>query len=152
MMEKYIKGILLLGGEKPKVIKVENTLNSLCKLLNCCLVEIIKRKTHSDFNSSNLGVDITIICDEEGLLKGREIAPSGFLFDEEEGTFKEVLLGTIFICDTDKEGNLISLSEEKIEKVIESIRETKFGDVDYIEDGFGNTLLPSDSALIYSAW
>ena len=151
-MEEYIKGILLIGGEKPKVIKVENALSSLCKLLDCRMVEFIKRKTYSDSNSSNLGADITIICDEEGLLKGRKIAPSGFLFDEEAGTFKEVLLGTIFICDSDREGNLISLSGEKMGKVIRSIRETKFGDVDYIEDGFGNTLLPSNSALIYSAW
>ena len=152
MMEEYIKGILLLGGEEPKVIKVENALNSLCKLLDCRMVEFIKRKTYSDSNSSNIGVDITIICDEEGLLKGRKIAPSGFLFDEEKGTIKEVLLGKIFICDTDKEGNLISLSEEKIEKVIESIQRAYFEDFDYIEDGFGNTLFPSDSALIYSAW
>lgn len=143
-----IRGILLDGEKKPKIIEVEDKLEEYYKLLDCDLIEIIRRRTNSDVYKHLEETNITIITDEEGLLKERTIVPSAY-FINKEGYVEELLLGKIFVCDEDIDGNLKSLSDEKIETVFKSIRPADFNYFDSIIDNFGNTLLGGPNALYY---
>ncbi len=143
-----IRGILLDGDKKPKIVEVEDKLEEYYKLLDCDLIEIIRRRTDSDVYKHLGEINITIITDEEGLLKGRTIVPSAYLINK-EGYIEEVLLGKIFVCDEDIDGNLKSLSDEKIATIFKSIRPAGFNNFDDLTDDYGNTLLSGPNALYY---
>lgn len=138
-MEK-IKGILFNGSEEPKVVEVYDKLDDYYKLLDCDVIDVITRRVKNHLGESN----ITIVVDDNGLLKNRIIAPSGYLINK--GKIREILLGKIFVCDEDENGKLISLSEEKIRTILESV-EIVFTK---LNEYFDNEIITGEPALVYN--
>ena len=135
-----IKGILFDGANEPKVVEIEKDLQAYYELLDCDIIDIITRRVKNHLGETN----ITIIVDEEGLLKNRTIAPSGYLINN--GKIQEILLGKIFVCDEDENGEPISLSDEKIQTILESvvIVFTK------LNEYFDNEIITGKLALVYN--
>lgn len=106
-MPKMIKGILI-KEDKVEIVKVENSLIELYKLLDCDLIQVVERKI------GNKVYDI--ICDEEGLLKPN--------FQSAICTnYTENLYGNILIVNHDDEGNFTSLDDDEIIDINKSIFE-----------------------------
>lgn len=135
-----IKGILFDGANEPKVVEIEKDLQAYYELLDCDIIDIITRRVKNHLGETN----ITIIVDDNGLLKNRTIAPSGYLINN--GKIQEILLGKIFVCDEDENGEPISLSDEKIQTILESvvIVFTK------LNEYFDNEIITGKLALVYN--
>lgn len=114
---KLLKGVLI--DVKNKVIEVkeiEDTLDNLYEILNCDMIEITQRKI-------GIGNDYyDIVCDEEGLLKETRI-PSAF-----DSVGVPLLVGNLFIVKNDGKGNLRSLTDKQIEKVLKFAHMVKHGE------------------------
>lgn len=102
-----IKGILIKEDEV-EVVKVENSLIGLYKILDCDLIQVVERK---------IGAKVyDIICDEEGLLKPN--------FQSALCTnYAENLYGNILIVNHDDEGDFTSLNDDEIKDINKSIIE-----------------------------
>lgn len=135
-----IKGILFDGANEPKVVEIEKNLQAYYELLDCDVIDIITRRVENQLGKTN----ITIIVDDDGLLKNRTIAPSGYLINK--GKIQEILLGKIFVCDEDEDGEPISLSEEKTKIILKSVG-IVFTE---LKEYFGNEIITGEPALVYS--
>lgn len=137
-----IKGLLLDGVNDPKVVEIKDDLHAYYSLLDCDLIEIVRRRI------PNTDHHFVIVCDEEGLLKERTIAPSGIAFNETEDEVDEILLGKIFICNDDEEGNLLSLKDDEIEEIKKCV---KILDKDFPgRDMYGNEIASCGKCLHYA--
>ena len=99
---KLIKGLLIdVNNGEAKVIEVEDKLEELYKVLDCDCIDIIQRTI--------FGKDYTIVCDDEGLLKGN---PKVSALTNE---FRPSLVGNLLVVapGADAEGNLIGLNDEE---------------------------------------
>ena len=99
---KLIKGLLIdVNNGETKVIEVEDKLEELYKVLDCDCIDIIQRTI--------FGKDYTIVCDDEGLLKGN---PKVSALTK---GFKPSLVGNLLVVapGSDDEGNLIGLNDEE---------------------------------------
>lgn len=116
-MKKVIKGVLVntqTNEIKPYSFEYEETkfLPNIYELLGCECIDIVSRK----FGEHTLD----IICDDEGLLK-EDQSPSIFTFNRHN--LVEQLVGNVFICSSNDEGESISLTEEQVQSVLASIRQ-----------------------------
>ena len=126
MKKKIIKGILL---DTTKNTIQEYDLNyksykDFYPILDCDCFDIATRKFGNHY--------IDIFCDDEGLLKvGLPMAVS----TSAEGKVVEQIVGNVFLCGHDEEGDSISLTKEEIEDVNKCIRYY------YDTDNEGNDIL-----------
>ena len=108
MANKMLKTILL-NVEKGNVeeLEVENELHAFYKTMNVDMIEFTYRK---------IGKKVfTIMCDEEGLLKGNPI-PSAI---NERGQVQ--IVGNLLFFNDSDDGDLKSLSEKDIKEIKENL-------------------------------
>lgn len=93
-----IKGILL-SNDHPRLIEIEDDLQTYYRILNCDCIDIVHRNIGGKF--------FDIVCDDEALLKENP------QFRAISKCRRDGLFGNLFICNHDGE-NLSSLSEDDI--------------------------------------
>lgn len=103
--EKIITGIVKRPNQKPEIANIENELKVYQRLVEG-YIQII------GFPNDN-GIDI--ICNEDGKLKGLE--PNIFIPE-----YRDVLMGTIVFAGNDGFGELCSLTESQIKKVLDYLK------------------------------
>ncbi len=69
----------------------------------------LQKLVEGTFEMPYLFEDVDVVINDEGKING--MLPNRFLFLE--GRLVDILFGNIVIVDSDREGNTISLSEEK---------------------------------------
>lgn len=114
-MEKTRKiyGVLITAGEVNTVEKREVEIREYTDwypLLNCDIIDIVSRKIGDNYYD--------IVCDDEGLFKD-PLIPTCVNFNE-NGKLEEVIHGNVFICKTDEEGELTSLTEKETEEILKN--------------------------------
>lgn len=126
-MKKTINGVLLntltntvaehsLDYEKNDNGKT-NFLPKIYSLLNCSLIDIIYRKF------GDLWADIVV--DDEGLLQ-EHLIPSVYTFDKTTKKALERIVGNVFICSHNEDGELVSLSDKEIKTVLNQVYSIEF--------------------------
>ena len=119
MKRKEIKILMVEPGKYPKVTVLQNDLDSLQKAVSIGaeyqgLIEIVP-----------LGNGDCILCNEEGKLIG---------LDGNRRVGRDIIVGVFYIMSEDREGNLISLSEKKIQYYQKLFWEPQTFDRDEIEE------------------
>ena len=117
-MKKEIKGVLVNAQEiKPYSFEYEEDKNgkttflpNMYALLNCDCIDIATRM-FGDYA-------LDIVCDDEGLFKENNFV-SILTFSGQE--LVEQIVGNVFICKANDEGESISLTDEEIAEVMCSI-------------------------------
>ena len=100
MEEKLIRGLLVTPDFGVEEIEFEDDYHEL------------KRLVEGYIEMPYIFPDVTIIINEEGKLNGSK--PNKWLCVGKN--IVDTIYGNIVIADSDEEGNLISLSDEKLEK------------------------------------
>ncbi len=118
--EKKLKGFLidLREGSAEEVEFVDN-LDTLYQLTNCDCIDITVRKVGQ--------FEYDIVCDDEGLLKGRKIVTA---FNAKT---EPMLVGNLLFCNHDEEGGLASLSEEQIKCLKNHIGQYLYDDGEWVQ-------------------
>ena len=88
-----------------------NFLPRMYGLLDCDTIQVVERKIANKWHD--------IICDEEGLFKQHNI-PSVITLDENDEIIEQVV-GSVFVCGHDDEGEFVSMSEQEIAQVISTL-------------------------------
>lgn len=88
-------------GEKPKLIEIDNGLDAMQALVGGLIQYVY-------FDDIGLGIDM--VCNEEGKLIGLDY---NFIWN------KDIVVGTVFFCAADNEGNSISITKEQIRYLTE---------------------------------
>lgn len=109
MENKELTGVLVdINTNEIKEVTVIDTLNNLRKLINCHTIDIISRAMDEKV--------YTVVCDDEALLMSP--VPRASLFNSMN---KAEIFGNAFICQTDDEGELISLNKDEIAHIMSHI-------------------------------
>lgn len=87
-------------------IEIEDKLADFYEQINCDTIDIVSRT----FN----GVRFDIICDDEALFKSENVLPTSWWQQEGYTPDHEGLFGTLLICHSDNEGNLLSVNPNDI--------------------------------------
>lgn len=122
MKEKQIRALMVEPMESPKLVTLQNDLDSLQKAVSIGapdqgLIELVY-----------LEDNVSILCNEEGKLIG--LAPNRRLGDD-------ILCGVFYVVAEDEEGELVSLTSEQVEKYSEF-----FGHLDVIRaEEVGDTIV-----------
>ena len=101
MKEKEIRVLMVEPMESPKLVTLQNDLDSLQKAVS------IGAPEQGLIEFVYLEDNVSILCNEEGKLIGLE--PNRRLG-------KDILCGVFYIVAEDEEGNLVSLSPEQVSK------------------------------------
>ena len=104
MKEKQIRALMVEPMESPKLVTLQNDLDSLQKAVSIGapdqgLIELVY-----------LEDNVSILCNEEGKLIG--LAPNRRLGDD-------ILCGVFYVVAEDEDGELVSLTSEQVEKYSE---------------------------------
>ena len=110
MKQLQITALMVEPGKHPRVVMLKNDLDSLQKAVSIGadyqgLIEII-----------SIGNGDCILCNEEGKLIGLE---------GNRRLGNDIIVGVFYILSEDKEGNLVSLTEEKIKHYTEHFWQLK---------------------------
>lgn len=110
-MIRNLLGVLVdVENEEAKVIEIGGTLDEFYRALNCDTIDIVKRSIgRKHFN---------IICDDNGLFVDKpKISAIGDMGDI-------MLVGNLFIVSgqVDDEGNLVSLTNEETEYIMQRVQ------------------------------
>lgn len=108
-MEK-IKGVLVSNGEVKEYELEYNNYKDFYPLLDCSTFTIATRNFNGEW--------LDIYCDDEGLFKANN-KPSILTFSN--GELVEQIVGNAFIVAHNDEGDTISLTDEQVQKVMETI-------------------------------
>lgn len=100
-----ITGVLIADGKAIET-EVESSLDAYYKLLDCDCIDIVTRKIGGRYYD--------IICDDEGMFKEN---PAVGMLNENDGSL--MLVGRLFVCQHDGNGNEKSLSQTEIDDVME---------------------------------
>jgi hypothetical protein len=119
MKQKEIKVLMVEPGKNPKITTLQNDLESLQKAVSIGadyqgLIEIVP-----------LGNGDCILCNEEGKLIG---------LDGNRRVGRDIIVGVFYVMSEDREGDLISLSEKKIQYYQKLFWEPQTFDREEIED------------------
>ena len=119
MKQKEIRVLMVEPGKHPRVTVLQNDLDSLQKAVSIGadyqgLIEII-----------SIGNGDCILCNEEGKLIG---------LDGNRRVGRDIIVGVFYVMSEDREGDLISLSEKKIQYYQKLFWEPQTFDREEIED------------------
>lgn len=106
----------------------KNYLDAYYKVLNCNTFDIVRRKIGNNYYD--------IYCDDEGLFKETR-KPSAITFSGDE--IVEVLVGNLFICSCNDNGETIGLNDEQLDEILNNVHSLKLSGF----KGFRNVLLLS---------
>lgn len=122
-MKKKIVGVLVdVNNNVVNVTRIEYDTNDndyldvYYKVLNCDTFDIVTRRIGSSHYS--------IYCDDEGLFK-EDNKPSAITFDG--ARVVEVLVGNLFVCKHNDDGETISLTDKEMDEIFEYVHSLKFG-------------------------
>lgn len=107
---KKIKGVLVSNGEIKEYELEVNSYKDYYKILDCDTFDIVTRKFGDEW--------LDIYCDDEGLLKSGN-KPSILTFCD--GNVVEQIVGNAFITSHNDDGDAISLNDEQIKKVMDTV-------------------------------
>lgn len=107
---KKIKGVLVSNGIAKEYELEYNNYKDFYPLLNCDTFDVQSRKFNGEW--------LDIYCDDEGLFKANN-KPSILTFSN--GELVEQIVGNAFIVAHNDEGDTISLTDEQVQKVMETI-------------------------------
>ena len=118
MNTKEIKVLMVEPGKHPRVVMLKDNLDDLQKAVSIGadyqgLIEII-----------SIGNGDCILCNEEGKLIGLE---------GNRRLGRDIITGVFYIFSEDDEGNLVSLTDEKIKHYTEHFWEPEFFDREEID-------------------
>lgn len=99
-------------NRKAQELTAEDTLESWYKIINCDTIDITCRRIGEEVDAKYFN----FICDDEGLLKG---FPTVTAISSDN---QPMLVGNLFICNDDGEGNLTSLSDDDISIIEKNIK------------------------------
>lgn len=103
-MPKSLTGVLVdVNTDKVETVTLDGTLSDFYRVLHCDCIDITTRLID--------GKCFDIVCDDEGLLK------SPFRVSAVNRKREPMLVGNLFICSSDEEGESISLTDSEIEHV-----------------------------------
>lgn len=131
MKEKEITGVLYKQDkDEPEIITIKNNYKEVQKLVGG-LIELVIPEQFDNRDKRIKGLDFYI--NEEGrLIQG--FIPNIILNSKLEGySNSSILVGNIVVLDRDEEGNFKSIQEDKINPVIECLKELR---ADLEEEGF----------------
>lgn len=94
--------------------KDKNYLNAYYNVLKCDCFDIARRMIGEHYYD--------IYCDDEGLLK-RGLKPSTLTFDRDR--IIEVLMGNVFVCSHNEDGDTISLTDAEIIEVLSYVQKVR---------------------------
>ena len=105
-----IRGILVSTNGEVKEAEIEDSLESFYSTLECDLIDCTVREINGEFYD--------IVCDDEGLFKEHPVvtAVSGFL--------KPALVGNLFICRHNDDGEWTSLSDDDVKRIMRTVIHT----------------------------
>lgn len=108
-MARTITGVLLDAYEK-RVDRAEIAadLRAYYAVLDCNCIDIVSRTIG--------GKRYDIVCDDEGLFK------EDCRISAVDSNYEPMLVGSLFVCQHDGEGNEISISEDDIAHVLRYVR------------------------------
>lgn len=110
-MKNKIRGLYVKKSGSVDIIEFEDSLEEMYKLLDCDMIEIVKRP---------IGVDkreFTIICDEEARLKDFKLTD---ITAVENNDYEPFIVGNILIVSPNNEdGELHSLTLEEMEYIMD---------------------------------
>ena len=122
MKEKQIRALMVESMESPKLVTLQNDLDSLQKAVS------IGAPEQGLIEFVYLEDNVSILCNEEGKLIGLE--PNRRLGDD-------ILCGVFYVVAEDEDGELMSLTQEQTEKYSEF-----FGHLDVIHaEEVGDTIV-----------
>ena len=104
MKEKEIRTLMVEPMESPKLVTLQNDLDSLQKAVS------IGAPDQGLIEFVHLEDNVSVLCNEEGKLIG--LAPNRRLGDD-------ILCGVFYIVAEDEEGELVSLTPEQVENYSE---------------------------------
>ena len=106
-MEIKIKVVYLdvRNGKEPVAMEIEDKLETFYDLIGCSTIDIVRGPIG--------GKDFRVIVDDEGLLK-----PNVIISATSKHNFVELVGNLIVAGIEDSEGNLTSLSDEDVKKII----------------------------------
>ena len=98
-------------GTKPKIMNIEDDIDTFYKLINCDSIELPQREINGKY--------FTIICDEEGRLKDNPIVSAC----SHKGD--PMIVGNLIITGLpDIKGNLTGLSDNDVLLIMEKFKKT----------------------------
>lgn len=104
-MSRPVRGVLLdTVNNTIREHTMNGTLEDIYDALNCRCFDIAERKIAGEYFS--------VYCDDEGLLNQ---APIVSAMSKTEGP---MLVGSLFICRHDEEGDTVSLTDSEIKRVL----------------------------------
>lgn len=125
MKEKTITGVLINPDDGTAEKKtIDNNLQGYYEALNCDIIDIVERTLGDN--------TYDIICDDEGLLK------DNYTVSAIDKGMHVMLVGRIFLCHHDDEGELTSLNDDEIIDILKHCRLYKLAH----EDRFIRILCP----------
>lgn len=107
-----ITGLLVdVESKTMKRITVDDSREEYYRILKCGMIDCITRQVK--------GVRCVVVCDDCGRLKEEQI-PSMIGISQEKRTLQEIIVGNIFVCKSDEDGNFVSLTDKEIKKILSS--------------------------------
>ena len=108
-MAERITGIYLAEDGVANTVVIEDELKTYYDLLGCDCIDIVSRKVGDKWYD--------FVCDDEGILKDKPITIVSRDGDEWRGE----IVGSVFICLNDGEGNLKSLETNDVINLMEHL-------------------------------
>lgn len=107
-----ITGLLVdVESKTMKRITVDDSREEYYRILKCGMIDCITRQVK--------GVRCVVVCDDCGRLKEEQI-PSMIGISQKKRTCEEIIMGNIFVCKSDGNGNFVSLTDKEIKKILSS--------------------------------
>ena len=107
-----ITGLLVdVESKTMKRITVDDSREEYYRILKCGMIDCITRQVK--------GVRCVVVSDDCGRLKEEQI-PSMIGISQEKRTLQEIIVGNIFVCKSDEDGNFVSLTDKEIKKILSS--------------------------------
>ena len=109
-MSERITGIYLAENDVAQTVRVEDDLQTYYDIIDCSCIDIVRRQIGNKMYA--------IVCDDEGLLTGKQFT---IVYCEDDKWYQEIV-GNVFICKSDDEGNLVSLDGSDVENIMNNTR------------------------------
>ena len=107
-----INGLFVdVENKKMECITIDDKLEEYYRILKCRMIDCITRQVK--------GVRCIVVCDDCGRLKEEQI-PSMIGISQKKRTCEEIIMGNIFVCKSDGNGNFVSLTDKEIKKILSS--------------------------------
>lgn len=98
-----IKGVLVTTTGEIKTVELDGSLDGYYEALECDIIDCTVRRIGKK--------EYDIICDDEGLFKDKPVVTAI------TKSYQPALVGNLFICNNDGEGEWTSLTDDEIAEI-----------------------------------